>query len=255
MLQTPAYDTYPHNVASYPGPGSQNSRMTPQRWMYGRSWRMLDQMSTRRLPLCMASQIWGVCWGGWRRYQKRRRNVKVSWLVKGKSVFRYELKILSVLVSSLLWPVFSKLLQKNWTQHIRWIKVERSAWWSTWQTPQLSWSGTRTDKKSDPLPSTWQTVFQSMLCLALFKNTHMKHFLRKKCFMCFIALLYQFSGIMFWFCDLLKSTMVHIFYTTQIQSTFFLFFIDLLKFKHIWQVRDITMSFTLFLICNQSNHL
>lgn len=95
MLQTPAYDTYLHNVASYPGPGSQSSRMTPQKWMYGRSWRRPDQMSTRRLPSCMASQIWGVCWGGWRRYQKRKRNVKVCWLA-----FRYDLKILSALVWS-----------------------------------------------------------------------------------------------------------------------------------------------------------
>lgn len=77
-LQTQAYDLCPHLIPTYPKPlGSPNSRMTLQRWTCGRSWRRHDQMNMRRLPLCMASQTWGVCSGGWKRFLKRRRKVKV----------------------------------------------------------------------------------------------------------------------------------------------------------------------------------
>lgn len=78
-LQTPANKSCPHIVPSYSAPlGSTNSRMTLQRWMCGRSWRTPGQISMKRLPLCTASQTWGVCWRGWKRCLKRRRSWKVD---------------------------------------------------------------------------------------------------------------------------------------------------------------------------------
>lgn len=95
-----------------------------------------------------------------RRMKKMPKEEKKS---EGKSVCNKtqdgNILVWSQIITFVTFLFFLKLLQKNWIQHIRWIKVGRSAWWSTWPTPQLTWSGTRTDRKSDPLPSMNQIFF------------------------------------------------------------------------------------------------
>lgn len=87
MLQTAASDPCPHDVPfNTAPPGSPNSRMIPRRWTCGRSWRTPVPTSTRRSPSCTASQIWGVCCGGWRRYRRRRRKAKVVLVLFWKDV-------------------------------------------------------------------------------------------------------------------------------------------------------------------------
>lgn len=76
--QSPVRVLYLHNFSWFRLPESRNSRMTPQKLMCGRSSKRPDQMSTRKSPLRMESQILGVCCGEWRKYQRRRRKAKVE---------------------------------------------------------------------------------------------------------------------------------------------------------------------------------
>lgn len=87
MLQTRASVPCPHNVPlDAAPPGSTNSRMMDPMWTCGRSWRRPVPTNTRRSPSCTASPTWGACCAGWKRYQRRRRKVKVM-SVSLRSIF------------------------------------------------------------------------------------------------------------------------------------------------------------------------
>lgn len=89
--------------------------MIPQKLMCGRFSETLDQMNTRRLPLHMESQILGVCCGGWRKYQKKKRKAKVKlwyWLSFYFIVFFFFFVLLSIVaVVTFFLVAFSKKLE------------------------------------------------------------------------------------------------------------------------------------------------